>query len=210
MEDKELKIILLGESGVGKTSIILRYYKNMFTSDLSSTFGTTYIKKSLVKNNVTYKLNIWDTTGQEHYHSVTELFINGSDIVILVYAINEVDSFKKLDYWFKSIRDNCDENIILAIVGNKYDLTYNDDNSENQYFVSNEEAKKYAKEKQAMFKLVSAKADQKGIDSLFDELVNEYIQKGMNKPSDNKDANKFKIDNVDNKKKKKKEKKGCC
>ena len=206
MEEKELKVILLGESGVGKTSIILRYYKNMFTQDLSSTFGTTFVKKNLEKNNISYKLNIWDTTGQEHYHSVTQLFINGADIAILVYAINNVDSFKRLDYWYKSIKDNCDENVILAIVGNKYDLIYSDD--ENQFFVSDEEAKKYAKEKKAtIFKLVSAKEDQKGIDSLFDELMDEYIAKGLNKNSDNKKENNIKINN---KKMKTEKKRGCC
>ena len=206
MAEKEIKVILLGESGVGKTSIILRYYKNFFTSDLSPTFGTTFIKKNLEKNNTNYTLNIWDTTGQEHYHSVTQLFANGADIAILVYAINNEDSFKKLDYWYQTIKDNCDENVVLAIVGNKYDLIYDDVESEGQVFVPDEEAKKYAKEKKALFKLVSAKSDQKGIDTLFDELMNEYITKDKTENSDIKKKDSIKIDY----KKMKKGKKSCC
>ena len=70
--EKDVKIILLGESGVGKTSIILRYFKDEFTENMQSTFGSTFIIKKVVKDNITYKLNIWDTTGQEKYHSVTK------------------------------------------------------------------------------------------------------------------------------------------
>ena len=206
-EEKELKIILLGESGVGKTSIIYRYYKNTFNSNLPSTFGSTFITKYLEKGNITYKLNIWDTTGQEKYHSVTKLFIHGSHIAILVYAINNIDSFQKLDYWYKTIKENCDDNVILAIVGSKYDLFYNNED-ENAVFVSEEEGEKYAKEKKAFFKLVTAKEDKKGIDSLFDELINEYKAKDIIKKDDYKESNSVKIGKKKNIKNVNKG--GCC
>ena len=206
-EEKELKIILLGESGVGKTSIIYRYYKNTFNSNLPSTFGSTFITKYLEKGNITYKLNIWDTTGQEKYHSVTKLFIHGSHIAILVYAINNIDSFQKLDYWYKTIKENCDDNVILAIVGSKYDLFYNNED-ENAVFVSEEEGEKYAKEKKAFFKLVTAKEDKKGIDSLFDELINEYKAKDITKKDDYKESNSVKIGKKKNIKNANKG--GCC
>ena len=206
MAEKELKIILLGESGVGKTSIILRYYKDLFNPNLPSTFGSTFITKSLIKDNISYKLNIWDTTGQEKYHSVTKLFIHGAHIVILVYAINNVDSFKKLDYWYKSIKENCDENVILGIVGSKYDLFNAED--ENTVFVQDEEAEKYAQEKNAIFKIVSSKEDKKGIQSLFDELLDEYIKTGEAKTSDNKEEKSVKIE--PKKQKKNDRKGGCC
>ena len=207
MAEKELKVILLGESGVGKTSIILRYYKNLFNPDLPSTFGSTFIAKSLERDGVTYKLNIWDTTGQEKYHSVTKLFIHGSHIAILVYAINNIDSFQKLDYWYKTIKENCDDNVILTIVGSKYDLFYNNED-ENAVFVSEEEGEKYAKEKKAFFKLVTAKEDKKGIDSLFDELINEYKAKDITKKDDYKESNSVKIGKKKNIKNANKG--GCC
>ena len=206
-EEKELKIILLGESGVGKTSIIYRYYKNTFNSNLPSTFGSTFITKYLEKGNITYKLNIWDTTGQEKYHSVTKLFIHGSHIAILVYTMNNLDSFQKLDYWYKTIKENCDDNVILAIVGSKYDLFYNNED-ENAVFVSEEEGEKYAKEKKAFFKLVTAKEDKKGIDSLFDELINEYKAKDITKKDDYKESNSVKIGKKKNIKNANKG--GCC
>ena len=213
MEENDLKIILLGESGVGKTSIILRYYKDLFDPNLQSTIGSTFIKKSLVKNNIKYNMNIWDTSGQEKYHSVTKLFIREASIAILVYAINNAESFKKLDFWIKAVKDICDENAILAIVGNKFDLIYafdneNENKDENEKYVPEEEAKKFAEEKNVMFKLVSAKSDGKGIDSLFDELLNKYIAKVLTKTSDNKNKNNAKLEN--NKKTKNNKKNGCC
>ena len=202
MAEKELKIILLGESGVGKSSIILRYYKNLFDPKLPSTFGSTFIIKKLEIDNVTYKLNIWDTTGQEKYHSVTKLFVHGADIVILVYAINNIDSFQKLDYWYNLIKDNCPENVILGIVGNKYDL-FNDEN-----IIPEEKGENYAKVKNAIFKLVSAKDDKKGIDSLFDELMNKYIGRDDTKISNIKEEKSVKIEHKKDKKNAKKH--GCC
>ena len=201
--EKDVKIILLGESGVGKTSIILRYFKDEFTENMQSTFGSTFIIKKVVKDNITYKLNIWDTTGQEKYHSVTKLFVQGADIAILVYAINKIDSFKKIDYWNKTIKDNCDENIILSIVGNKTDLFNNEDNEE---LVPEEDAEEYARELKAIFRLVSAKEDKKGIDSLFNEVLEEYIKSSRNKISDSQDAGL----KIEQKKSKKKEARGCC
>ena len=205
MVEKELKIILLGESGVGKTSIIFRYYKNSFNPNLTSTFGSTYVTKYLERDNIKYKLNIWDTTGQEKYHSVTKLFIHGSHIAILVYAINNVESFQKLEYWHKIIKEYCGENVILAVVGSKYDLFNTEE--ENIVFVSDEEGEKYAKEKNAIFKLVSAKDDKNGIDSLFDELVNKFKAKNIINNSENKEK-KVKIENKKTKNSGKKS--GCC
>ena len=94
-ETKPIKVILLGESGVGKTSIILRYSKNQFEEHQGSTIGATFIEKDLKRNNIIYKLNIWDTTGQEQYHSVTKLFLQGADVVILVYCIDKNETFKE-------------------------------------------------------------------------------------------------------------------
>ena len=201
--EKNVKIILLGESGVGKTSIILRYFKDEFHENMQSTFGSTFIIQKVVKGNITYKLNIWDTTGQEKFHSVTKLFVQGADIVIFVYAINKIDSFKKIDYWNKTIKDNCDENIILSIVGNKADLFNNEDNEE---LVPDEDAEHYAKELKAIFRLVSAKEDKRGIDSLFNEVLEEYIKSSRNKISDSQDAGL----KIEQKKSKKKEARGCC
>ena len=208
IKSKNLKIILLGESGVGKTSIISRYYMDKFDPEQPSTLGTTFITKKIVKNKIEYNLNIWDTTGQEKYHSVTKLFIHGANIVILVYAIDQIETLNKLDYWIQTIKDNCDNNVILSIVGNKYDLNYDDDNDDKKKkIVSDEEGETYAKEKNAIFKITSAKNDKKGIDSLFENLLDEYIKKVS---GSNTTEKKEKNTQLDKKKVKKKEKKNNC
>ena len=92
-DEKAIKVILLGESGIGKTSIIRRYINNEFSQYSESTLGTTFLVKEIVKKNIIYSLIIWDTSGQEKYHSVTNLFINNSNIVILIYSIDSRISF---------------------------------------------------------------------------------------------------------------------
>jgi len=183
-ERVEVKVILLGESGVGKTSIINRYMNNEFSENEESTIGSTFVSKELIRGNVKYKLNIWDTTGQERYHSVTNLFIKGSQIVILVYSIDSKVSFQGLDYWYSSLGNNINgEDYILAIVGNKCDLVDNE-------AVSEDEAMKYAEDKNAIFKLVSAKEMPQGIDDLFENLLDESISRNYilncNEDFDNK------------------------
>ena len=163
-DEKAIKVILLGESGVGKTSIIRRYINNEFSQYSESTLGTTFLVKEIVKKNIIYRLIIWDTSGQEKYHSVTNLFINNSNIVILIYSIDSRISFEGLDYWYNSIKERLEgENYILAIVGSKSDLI--DDEA-----VPEEEGKKFAESKNAIFKLVSAKSFPEGINDLFNTL----------------------------------------
>ena len=200
--EEPIKIILLGDSGVGKSNIISRYLKNEFNSKSISTIGTTFGVKQIIKNNIIYNLNIWDTTGQEAYRSVTKLFIQGAKIVILVYSIEEPDSLENLNFWYDSIKEICGKNIILAIVGNKSDLLY-DDNIELKKYVPDEEGQKLAEEKNAIFKLTSAKIDKKGIDSLFEELLDEYINSNINI---GKKGESLKINKKNNNKKGKKKK----
>ena len=196
----EIKIILLGDAGVGKTSIILRYYKNKFETNSVSTIGSTFVIKELQRGNNTYKLNIWDTSGQEKYRSVTKLFVQGAKVIILVYSIDNKESFDILDFWHKSILEisEGEENIVLAIVGNKSDKF-------EDAVITEEEGKKYADGKKAIFKLVSAKDDPKGISSLFDTLLDELIKKNPNLKSG---PDNIKLDKVE--KKKKKEHGGRC
>ena len=201
---EEIKLIILGDTGVGKTSIINRYIENKFTDNIPSTVGSNYIGKNLNRGDKQYVLNIWDTTGQERYRSVTKLFVQEAKIVVLVYSINSKESFNVLDIWYKQVLDICGENIIIAVVGNKTDL-FDQNEYEDKELVSDEEGKKYAADKNALFKLVSAKIDRKGINSLFDELLDEYIKRN---PNSNSQLSSFQLNPPSNKKIKKKE--NCC
>ena len=202
---KQLKVILLGESGVGKTNIISRYVNDLFLAKSLSTIGSTYIEKELKRNNITYKLHIWDTSGQERYHSITKLFLQNSDIVLLAYSIDNNQSFTNLDYWYKEVNNLCGNNFILGIAGNKYDL-FDDDNIKR---VPDEEGEKYAEEKKAIFKLISAKQDKKGIDSLFDKLLDEYIRQNHSNINESNENDKINIQNNHNISGQKKKKKFC-
>ena len=197
----EIKIILLGEAGVGKTSIILRYYKNKFETNTITTIGSTFVIKELQRGNTTYRLNIWDTSGQEKYRSFTKLFVQGAKIIILVYAVDNKESFNILDFWYKSVLEisEGEENIVLAIIGNKIDKF-------DEAVITEDEGKKFADGKNAIFRLVSAKEDPKGLSSLFDTLLDELIKKNPNLKIG---ENNIKINNVNNSKKNKK-KGGCC
>lgn len=203
-KNEPIKVILLGDSGVGKTNIILRYIKGEFNKNSITTIGTTFAIKELKRNNTTYNLNVWDTTGQEAYRAVTKLFIQGAKIIILVYSIAKRDSFESLEYWYNAIKEICGDDIILAIVGNKVDLFDENDNDDQ---VHEEEGQKYSIEKNAIFKLTSAKMDKKGIDSLFDLLLDKYIEKFESK-IEKSQRNGIVIDSKKTEKKNKKNK--CC
>ena len=201
-KEKEVKVILLGDSGVGKSCIINRYINNAYDPNIESTLGSNACTKLVEKKSISYILNLWDTTGQEKYHSITNLFIKGSNIVILVYSINSLSSFEGLDFWYKSVQEKLEgENYVLAVVGSKSDLI-----EEEEEVVSEEEAKKFAKEKNAIFKLVSSKEDPEGINNLFDTLLDELIK------NDYLTENKSYVINRRNHRdgKKEKKKKNCC
>ena len=199
--EKQIKVILLGDSGVGKSCIINRYINDLYDPNLESTLGSNASTKLIKRDRVSYVLNLWDTTGQEKYHSITNLFIKGSNIVVLVYSIDSLTSFKGLDYWYKSVNEKLEgDNFVLAVVGSKSDLIENQDE-----VVSEEEAKKFAKEKNALFKLVSSKEDPEGINDLFDTLLDELLKKNFLSEDENENENYV----IDRKKIKKKKKNFC-
>ena len=200
-EEKELKVILLGDCGVGKTNIILRFMKDEFDEDSITTTGSSYTMKKIEKDNITYRLNIWDTAGQEKYRSLTKIFLQDANIIILVYSIVEEITFDNLDYWYNIIIDNCGEDIVIAIVGNKHDLYFEE-------AVDEDKAQNYANKKNAIFKLVSAKENKLGIDELFNIVLDEYINKKLNK-KEKKNIEKIKI-NVNKKNEETLKKKKCC
>ena len=170
-ETVELKVILLGDVGVGKTNIISRYLSGEFNPSLNPTVGSSYGEKRIKKEGITYLLKVWDTVGQEKYNSITKLFVQGSHIIILVYSIDNLHSFQKLDFWHNFIKNTLkDDTYILAVIGNKRDLYENE-------LVTEEEGKKYAEKMNANYALLSAKTDRQNIINFFDILLNEYINK---------------------------------
>ena len=168
MSDIEsFKVVLVGESGVGKTSIITQFIDQTFQEDQQSTTGGTFSTKSVkCGNNKTLKFEIWDTAGQERYRSLTKMFYKDANAAVLVYDITRKDSFEQLkSYWAEQIKE-CPENIIVVIAANKNDLIQKEE-------VDEEEARKFASDLGAIFVGTSAKQVE-SINSLFIEIAKKY------------------------------------
>jgi small GTP-binding protein len=163
-------MILLGESGVGKSSIISRYVHDKFNPNIPLSTAMFFFSKIITKNNKKIKLNIWDTMGQEKFRSISNLFLKDTKIVILVYSIISKESFKNLDYWLNLYKDNLDEETILGIAANKSDLIINQEVSEN-------DGREYAKKNGGIFGLISVKDNRLGVDKFIDTLIEAYLNK---------------------------------
>ena len=170
IEPLDIKMILLGDSGVGKTSIIGRYVDDSFSKDEASSSSMTYIQKKIKINNQKINLSIWDTVGQEKYRSLTKLFFKDTKIVILVYAINKKDTFDGLTYWLNLYKDSIGDEAILGVAGNKSDLFLKQE-------VDEEEARKFAEDNKALFSLISAKENKPELDDYINKLVKNYLKK---------------------------------
>ena len=172
-EEINIKLILLGNAAVGKTSIINRYVTDTFEDELISSSSMTYTQKRIIINKQKITLNIWDTVGQEKFQSLSKLFFNDTKIVILVYSIINRDTFKKLDYWLNTFRETIGDDVVLGVAGNKADLFENQE-------VEEEEGEKYAEKIGAIFSLISAKDNKLGLDKFIGQLVTEYIKRNPN------------------------------
>ena len=165
---ENFKVVLLGETGVGKTSIISQFIDSTFQEDLQASTGGTFSSKTLVYDNgKTLKFEIWDTAGQERYRSLTRMFYKYAGAALLVYDITNNLSFEEIkNYWTEQIKEAAPQDIILAIVANKSDLA-----EEEQ--VDEGEARNLAKELGALFCSTSAK-NRNGIDDLFIQIAKKY------------------------------------
>ena len=209
--DRGIKVILLGESGVGKTNLIRVAMGKNFDPNENSTLTSSFFEEQIAINNKNYLYCLWDTAGQEAYRSLNKIFIKGAKIVIIVFAINFQYSFEQIDFWINYTKDILGEdNYILALVGNKADLY------ESQQ-ISDEEIKKKVDELKIKYKLTSASEDSLGFKEFLNDLLKEYIDKfGASEINEEKDEP-FKIEkektednNGDNKNQNNNGKKKCC
>jgi small GTP-binding protein len=192
VEEESIKVVLIGESGVGKTSIIAQFTKGIFNQDLMSTNGATFsTKKKLFKNlNKTLSFEIWDTAGQEKYRSLAKMFFKDATVALIVYDITNIKSFNEIkDYWLTLVKDNGPKKVLMYLVGNKCDLSEKE-------AVKEEDAREYAKNEKISFWLTSAK-DSTGIDELFEEIGNRYLSPEFNNNDEVKERKNRKKDAAD-------------
>ena len=202
------KVVLLGDSGVGKTCIISRYISGAFDQNSPTTNGASYASKILEfpKLNKKISLDIWDTAGQEKYKSLTKFFYKDAAVAILVYDITQKDTFESMKkFWYQQLQEFGSKKIILGIAGNKCDMYEREEVSEN-------DAKEFAESKGAFFEITSAK-NNTGINELFMNAANRFVDPNYKgNPDEEKEQSEqgegtIKLEENDNKKEKKK---GCC
>lgn len=168
---ENIKIILLGESGVGKTSIIKAFNDGTVNINEPSTGSCSSVTKEIEINHKKYFLDIWDTVGQERFRSLNKIYTKDSKIIIFVYDISNRDSFTQLNYWYDFIHEKINyKNIILGLIGNKSDLFEKEE-------VPEEEGQKYAAKCGAHFSLISTLKNKVLISLYFKQLVTMYLEK---------------------------------
>lgn len=149
---REVKVVLLGDTGVGKSSLVLRFVTNNFKPYSESTIGASFMSKMITVNSKPLKFQIWDTAGQEKYHSLAPMYYRGAAAAIIVYDITRANTFKTLKNWVEELQSKGPKDIAIAIAGNKADL-------EEQREVDKGMASAYADEIGAMYLETSAKDD---------------------------------------------------
>ncbi len=127
-KEYEIKICLLGDVSVGKTSIASRFCKNSFNENYINTIGGAYQQQNIILNNgVKMKLHIWDTSGQDRFRSMTNLYYRDAQVAILTYDVTNEQSLDSLTYWLKELNDKVDQdNMLLCLAGNKNDVDAKD------------------------------------------------------------------------------------
>ena len=121
-EDYKLKVVVVGDSGVGKTNLIKRFVTNTFSANSKATVGVEFISKSYRINDQVFKIEIWDTAGQERYKSITAAYYKGAKGALIVYDTTQKTSFENIDKWMSEIKEKSSKDMKLMIIGNKIDL----------------------------------------------------------------------------------------
>lgn len=219
--DKSLKVIILGDSSVGKSSLINRIKNNKF-QELPSTLSIEYHSYITSVNNYTLRMQLWDTAGQEKFNAIISNYYKGTDVGIFLYSIDNEKSFNNIKNWYQNLKEN-NENTLNILIGNKRDV----ENEEGGRVVAYEKAEKFAEDnKFYAFREITCKSKEKdeldNILEIFDEIGKYFYdqnKENKNNTENNNDINyqvtqsmialgkKHKIDeeNAQNKKKKK-----CC
>ena len=207
-----IKLAIIGSVGVGKSSIINRFIKDEFDTKINSTLGANYSKKNMIINDKNITLDIWDTAGQEKFHSMGRHFYANSHIIIIVYDITNRTSFEDIKtHWYNDILEYAEKYKVLGFVGNKYDLYDNqdieeiDDNTIKDFI----DAISWENDNPIINMKVSAKTGV-NIARLFQKLVYKYLEKEYHILIKNETFQRSDSFNLSEKKIKKKDMKKCC
>lgn len=166
--DYLFKVVLIGDSGVGKSNLLSRFTRNEFNLESKSTIGVEFATKSIQAEGKTIKAQIWDTAGQERYRAITSAYYRGAVGALLVYDISKHSTFENVERWLKELRDHAEANIVVMLVGNKSDLRH-------LRAVETDEAMAFSEQHNLAFIETSA-LDASGVDTAFQRILTEIYR----------------------------------
>ncbi|KAJ1479718.1 ras-related protein rab-11B [Baffinella frigidus] len=178
--DYLFKVVLIGDSGVGKSNLLSRFTRNEFNLESKSTIGVEFATRSIQVDGKTIKAQIWDTAGQERYRAITSAYYRGAVGALLVYDIAKHVTFENVDRWLKELRDHADHNIVIMLVGNKSDLRH-------LRAVPTDDSKSYAEERNLSFIETSA-LDSTNVEQSFQTILTEIYRLVSKRPLEAGDA----------------------
>ena len=174
--DYLFKLLLIGNSSVGKSSLLFRFVENVWDDSFVPTIGVDFKLKTLEVNGKKVKLQIWDTAGQERFKNITSSYYRGGNGVLVVYDITDRESFENLTSWLIEIEKNANKNVYKLLIGNKVDL-------EDKRKISVQEGKDFAESNGMKFIETSAKDNTK-VQEAFELLTSEIMKANINKEKD--------------------------
>ena len=205
--DISFKIIVIGDSGVGKSCLTTQAVRNNFEEFYTATVGFEFLTFNMRINNNVLKLQIWDTCGQEVYKSLISNFYRNSSLALILYAINNKDSFQHAETWLNDLKNQANPNVRVFLVGNKSDL-------ENERVISKEDGEKFKEEKKLdRFIETSAKTGENARSALLEAaklLYKDYLKAKQNLTNGEQQNDDNKGDKLQRKKENNTGKKGCC
>ena len=202
-EELKFKVVVVGDSGVGKTNLVRRFINNVFSKDAKATVGVEFLSKNFIVDNKVIKLELWDTAGQERYKAITAAYYRGAKGAMIVYDVTSKDSFDNVDKWHNELKTKGSQDINIIMIGNKSDL-------EDIRHVTTEQGQDKAQFLQIPVMETSA-LDASNVKEAFNRLIQEMYLSIFSKSNDNNNTEKIeegvslKLD-----KNEAETKKGCC
>ncbi|XP_064995373.1 ras-related protein RIC2-like, partial [Musa acuminata AAA Group] len=163
--DYLFKLVLIGDSGVGKSNLLSRFTRNEFNLESKSTIGVEFATRSITVDGKILKARIWDTAGQERYRAITSAYYRGAVGALLVYDVTRHTTFENVSRWLRELRDHTDPNIIIMLIANKSDLRH-------LIAVPTEDGKAYA-EKESLYFMETSALEATNVDNAFAEVLTQ-------------------------------------
>ncbi|XP_047332514.1 ras-related protein RIC2-like [Impatiens glandulifera] len=163
--DYLFKVVLIGDSGVGKSNLLSRFTRNEFSLESKSTIGVEFATRSLKVDGKVIKAQIWDTAGQERYRAITSAYYRGAVGALLVFDVTRHSTFENVERWLRELRDHTDPNIVVMLIGNKSDLRH-------LVAVTTDDGKSFA-ERESLYFMETSALEAKNVDNAFSEILTQ-------------------------------------